>query len=254
LVVGGVVAKARTDKGMAFGRAASLIHTDRHHLSHPPLTPRKKKHHQGLANCFEKDEEGKLNPRQVVEPVSANTLESLAAGAKTSYSEVWATTAGTVAARDRAALPPTWSGAAFCTDWEPRLGAVARTWARPHAVDNLMDIVPLGQSRGGWNTSTEDKRVLNFVLEVSDDDNIKQDISIDVYGRAAPDAEKVLGSDSPAAARAAKAKATEDGGAKPRAEAKEAAAKAAPAAAAAAPPPAQAEEEEEDDLDALLNA
>ncbi len=30
----------------------------------------------------------------------------------------------------------------------------------------------------------DDKRVLNFENVVNDDDNIKQDISIDVYGRA----------------------------------------------------------------------
>lgn len=35
-----------------------------------------------------------------------------------------------------------------------------------------------------WNFSLVDKRVLNFDNEVSDSDNIKQDLSIDVYGRA----------------------------------------------------------------------
>ena len=44
-------------------------------------------------------------------------------------------------------------------------------------------ILPLGQSRKDWNFSLQDKRVLNFENEVSDSDNIKQDISIDVYGR-----------------------------------------------------------------------
>jgi hypothetical protein len=45
------------------------------------------------------------------------------------------------------------------------------------------DIVPLGQVKGGFNYSVEDKRVLNMENVVTDDDNIKQDISIDVYGR-----------------------------------------------------------------------
>lgn len=44
-------------------------------------------------------------------------------------------------------------------------------------------ILPLGQSRKDWNFSLQDKRVLNFENEVNDSDNIKQDISIDVYGR-----------------------------------------------------------------------
>lgn len=109
-------------------------------------------------------------------------------------------------------LPPAWSEAALCDDWDFRVGACARTWARPHAVDALMDLVPLGTVKGGW-AFLEDggphKRVLGAVVEVSDDDNVKQararraargapvpvtnadanpfpslqDISIDVYGR-----------------------------------------------------------------------
>ena len=59
------------------------------------------------------------------------------------------------------------------------------------------DLVPLGQTRTKFNFNLDEKRVLNFENEVSDDDNIKQDMSIDVYGRkdedpaptaAAPDA------------------------------------------------------------------
>ena len=46
------------------------------------------------------------------------------------------------------------------------------------------DIVPLGQTKCSFNYSVDDKRVLNFENVVNDDDNIKQDISIDVYGRA----------------------------------------------------------------------
>lgn len=57
--------------------------------------------------------------------------------------------------------------------------------------------MPLGQTRTKFNFNLDEKRVLNFENEVSDDDNIKQDMSIDVYGRkdddpaptaAAPDA------------------------------------------------------------------
>ena len=46
------------------------------------------------------------------------------------------------------------------------------------------DIVPLGHTKSSFNYSLDDKRVLNFENVVNDDDNIKQDISIDVYGRA----------------------------------------------------------------------
>jgi phosphatidylinositol glycan class S len=44
--------------------------------------------------------------------------------------------------------------------------------------------VPLGRTKSSFNYSLDDKRVLNFENVVNDDDNIKQDISIDVYGRA----------------------------------------------------------------------
>lgn len=45
------------------------------------------------------------------------------------------------------------------------------------------DIVPLGQVKGNFNYNLDNKRVINFENVVNDDDNIKQDISIDVYGR-----------------------------------------------------------------------
>ena len=50
------------------------------------------------------------------------------------------------------------------------------------------DLVPLGQTRRKFNFNIEEKRVLNFENEVNDSDNIKQDMSIDVYGRQKDDA------------------------------------------------------------------
>lgn len=49
----------------------------------------------------------------------------------------------------------------------------------------LRKFVPLNTIRSDYNFSLEDKRILNAVHEVKDSDNIKQDLSIDVYGRAA---------------------------------------------------------------------
>ena len=49
------------------------------------------------------------------------------------------------------------------------------------------DIVPLGSKRSKFNYNLDEKRVLNFENVVNDDDNIKQDMSIDVYGRKAED-------------------------------------------------------------------
>ena len=41
----------------------------------------------------------------------------------------------------------------------------------------------MGQVKSSFNYDVSDKRVLNMENVVNDDDNIKQDISIDVYGR-----------------------------------------------------------------------
>lgn len=66
---------------------------------------------------------------------------------------------------------------AFCTDFHlPR--------PDPKTFDKMCrSLVPLGQVKSGFNFDTTDRRVLNFEYSVTDDDNIKQDISIDVYGR-----------------------------------------------------------------------
>ena len=43
--------------------------------------------------------------------------------------------------------------------------------------------MPLHAVRNNFNFSTDQRRVLNFEHIVSESDNIKQDMSIDVYGR-----------------------------------------------------------------------
>ncbi|EIE20162.1 hypothetical protein COCSUDRAFT_34056 [Coccomyxa subellipsoidea C-169] len=154
----------------------------------------------GLAHCFEKDDNGKLVDRFVIEPISANSLECMATGAKTCFKEVKSVTFGDAMARDRSVLPEEWASASFCDEYDFRCGACARTWSRPHAQDNLMDIVPLGRTKNNFNYNLDEKRVLNFENVVNDDDNIKQDISIDVYGRA----EKEEGADAESEAPAAK--------------------------------------------------
>lgn len=99
--------------------------------------------------------------------------------------------------KDKTILPEEFSEGLFCENYEYRCEASARTWTRPHAMDNLMyntffelgiqlcfrDIVPLNQVKSNFNFKTDMKRVLNFKNVVTDEDNIKQDISIDVYGR-----------------------------------------------------------------------
>jgi phosphatidylinositol glycan class S len=59
--------------------------------------------------------------------------------------------------------------------------------------------VPLGQLKSSFNYDTTDKRVLNFENVVNDDDNVKQDMSIDVYGRKQQDGEDEEGGEAAAA-------------------------------------------------------
>lgn len=169
----------------------------------------------GLATCFERDDTtGKLVEHLVIEPISASSLECMANGARTSFRFAAGTTLGALmrggggsggSNNPSDALPEEYRGAALCANWARRVEAAARTWQRPHAQDHLMDIAPLPakgsgpKARGGFNFSLDDKRVLNSVNVVTDADNVKQDISIDVYGRAEAEA-------------AAKAEMEEEGG------------------------------------------
>lgn len=57
------------------------------------------------------------------------------------------------------------------------------------------DIVPLGQNKSNFNYNLDEKRVLNFENVVDDSDNVKQDMSIDVYGRQKDDGEADKASD-----------------------------------------------------------
>ncbi len=74
----------------------------------------------------------------MIEPISANALECMAAGAKTSFIETVGVRASDAMAKDKSLLPPEFAEAAFCDDWEFRVGACVRTWLRPHAQDNLL--------------------------------------------------------------------------------------------------------------------
>lgn len=140
----------------------------------------------GVAHCFEQVE-GKLKDVWVLEPISASTVEVVHNGAATSYEAFVGTTVGDILAKDTSRFPE----ALLCgheVQWgdnlEFRTGCAARTWMRDHARDVVRKLAPVGQVTTGFNTSTENKRILNFVHEVKDSDNIKQDMSIDVYGRA----------------------------------------------------------------------
>lgn len=139
----------------------------------------------GLAHCFRQDESGKLQDAFLIEPISASSVECMENGGVTCYLHATATTLGVALQLDPSLLPPEFASASFCEDFDFRSKCASRTWKRDHAVKNLMNLVPKGRVRSDYNFSVADKRVLNKKTEVSDSDNIKQDLSIDVYGRKA---------------------------------------------------------------------
>jgi len=146
----------------------------------------------GVSVCYRKDEEGKLSEIQVIEPINATTLETMSIGAATSFKYVTGVTLGGVLDQDKVSmLPEEYQKAEFCEDFKNRAEICARTWDRPYPQESLMDIVPLGNAKTDWNFDiSKHKRVLNLVHEVTDEDNIKQDKSIDVYGRFDDDDEE----------------------------------------------------------------
>jgi len=141
----------------------------------------------GLAHCFEQVE-GKLVDTWVLEPVTGSSVEVVNNGALTSYETLIGTTVGKLLAQDISQYPSELlAGHEDKWQWgsnlQYRTGCAARTWMRDHARDVIRKMVPDGELKTGFNTSTENKRILNFVHEVKDSDNVKQDMSIDVYGR-----------------------------------------------------------------------
>ena len=99
--------------------------------THPP-TP------QGLAHCFEKNDDGKLSEVFVIEPISANSLECMAAGGRTCFKHVFSLLLSDALTRDKSALPAEFAAARYCEEFEIRCDSCARTWLRPHAMDNLL--------------------------------------------------------------------------------------------------------------------
>ena len=92
----------------------------------------------GLAHCFEKNDDGKLRDCYVIEPISANALECMANGARTCFKHVFSMTLEDALTRNKAALPAELQDGAYCDNFAARCDACARTWMRPHAMDNLL--------------------------------------------------------------------------------------------------------------------
>ena len=72
----------------------------------------------------------------------------------------------------------------LCEYFQYKAEAAARCWKRPYPEEMLMGLVPLGSVKKYGKFDVENyPRVLNVERVVTDSDNVKQDLSIDVYGR-----------------------------------------------------------------------
>ncbi|CAM9742392.1 unnamed protein product, partial [Phaeothamnion confervicola] len=143
----------------------------------------------GLACCYVMNEENKLDEYYVYEPLTAGTLETIDKGIETSYRRVMALRCADYFTGDVA--DPTGvnmdaikaldggEGGHLCEDAIMRSQAAARTFRRRVEAQ----VIPVGEVVDDFNFNTERKRILNHKYEPSFDDNVKQDKSIDVYGR-----------------------------------------------------------------------
>eukprot|EP00871_Galdieria_phlegrea_P005742 jgi/Galph1/655/GphlegSOOS_G5336.1 len=134
----------------------------------------------GLACCFQRDTNGKPQEVIIIEPLPTSTLETVLQGVPTSYKRLLATTYGQ--AKELSSIPKDFIGedrVSLCENYEERLQAASRTY-RVHPEAKKFDV---GTKYYETNFSTTPKRILNEKFEPSFEDNVKQDISIDVYGR-----------------------------------------------------------------------
>jgi len=157
----------------------------------------------GLAQCY-RMEDGILGDVWLLEPLTGATLECLHGKAQagqtrvsppTSYRRVLALRADEVfeGPLERptginmgalAPLMPNGEQATLCDD------AVERTLAAGRTLRRRLEsqIIPIGETYEQYNYQpATNKRIVNMKREVNDSDNVKQDLSIDVYGREKDD-------------------------------------------------------------------
>jgi len=92
----------------------------------------------GLAQCYVKDEESKLQEVLVIEPIPAAAVECMDNGGVTSYLHAVGVTLGTALQEDAALLPEEFRAGRFCDEFEFRAKCCVRTWKRQHAQEKLV--------------------------------------------------------------------------------------------------------------------
>ena len=148
----------------------------------------------GVATWYQHGEDNTVSEVLLIEPLTAGTLETLGLQVPTSYRRVLALTCGDLFTGsleepegiNAAVLKPLVAGfddVKPCENILERSICAARTFRRrPEAC-----IVPVSEISEDFNFNTETKRIIDDDYEPSFDDNVKQDSSIDVYGRASED-------------------------------------------------------------------
>ena len=125
----------------------------------------------GLATCFLKND-GKFDEIKIIEPIPSSALEIILKGIPTSYEFICAITIGEIiidAKLTKTVHFP--EEAKFCDLFIDRTVASARTYKRN---PNICSKISLGSTKKNLNFSLEKKRVLNTMVTVSAEDNVKQ--------------------------------------------------------------------------------
>lgn len=137
----------------------------------------------GIATCFKRTG-NKLEEVLVLEPLPASAVHCIAElRVPTSYRRLYSTTLGQLS-DEVSHLPKGVIGAdeqvALGENFGERVRAASRTFRRS---PEIAAIVPPGNVLADINYSVATKRILNESWEPNFEDNVKQDISIDVYNR-----------------------------------------------------------------------
>ncbi|CAM9334843.1 unnamed protein product [Ascophyllum nodosum] len=150
----------------------------------------------GMARCYVRNDNLKLDDYYVYEPLTAATLEIIANSPEvpTSYKRITAFKA--VDIFEGPVARPTGIQVEklniLCQDEEGHIceNALERTLAAARTYKRRVEAKKcgFGDVMEDFNFNTERKRILNHKFEPSFDDNVKQDKSIDVYGREDDDA------------------------------------------------------------------
>jgi hypothetical protein len=133
----------------------------------------------GVATCYQRDDEGRLQEMQVAEPVPAAELDCLFRGVRsTSYQLLYATTYAEIVQNDAPVLPSDIvpDGVVAAQDFVARVQAATRSYR----VKPEFKHVPLNETvtteSGAFTLkhNPEPKRILDVNYEPSEADNVKQ--------------------------------------------------------------------------------